>query len=218
MLFRDRQDAGRRLAERMQAWAGRGDSLVLALPRGGVPVAYEIARALGAPLDVFVVRKIGAPRQRELAMGAVASGGIVVANHEVLRWLQLPESVVEDAAAAARDELERQEKALRGDRPPAPIAGRVVILADDGLATGSTMRAAVRAVAASGPRQTVVAVPLAPPDTCEGLRAEADAVVCLETPEPFSSVGQWYGDFTQVEDDEVREYLERARREPAGRM
>jgi predicted phosphoribosyltransferase len=218
MLFRDRQDAGRQLAERLQAWAGRGDTLVLALPRGGVPVGYELARTLGAPLDVFVVRKIGAPRQRELAMGAVASGGIVVANHEVLRWLRLPESAVQDAAAAARDEIARQETILRGDHPPAPIAGRVVILVDDGLATGSTMRAAVRAVRAKGPLETIVAVPLSPPDSCAELRREADAVVCLETPEPFSSVGQWYGDFTQVEDDEVRDYLERARREPAGRM
>jgi predicted phosphoribosyltransferase len=187
---------------------------VLALPRGGVPVAYEVAQALGAPLDIFVVRKIGVPRQRELAMGAVASGGIVVANHEVLRWLQLPESVVEDAAAALGEEIELWEKALRGDRPPAPIEGRVVILVDDGLATGSTMRAAVRAVRSKGPRQTVVAVPLGAPDSCEELRQEADAVICLETPEPFSSVGQWYGDFTQTEDDEVREYLRRAEGNP----
>jgi predicted phosphoribosyltransferase len=210
MLFHDRQDAGRQLAERLHAWAGRDDTLVLALPRGGVPVAYEVACALEAPLDVFVVRKIGAPRQRELAMGAVASGGTLVANHEVLRWLQLPESVVEDAAVTAREELARQENAFRGERPPAPIEGRVVILVDDGLATGATMRAAVRAVRAKIPRQVIVAVPLGAPDSCAELRGEADAVVCLETPEPFSSVGQWYGDFTQTEDDEVREYLRRA--------
>jgi putative phosphoribosyl transferase len=215
MLFDDRQDAGQQLAQRLRGYAGRGDTLVLALPRGGVPVGYEVALALGAPLDVFVVRKLGVPQQRELAMGAIASGGIVVVNHEVLDALQLPESVIETAALYAREEMERQERAFRGERPEAPIAGRVVLLVDDGLATGSTMRAAVRAVRAKKPQRTIVAVPVGAPTTCAELAREADEVVCLETPQPFSSVGQWYRDFTQTEDDEVRECLRRAQLERA---
>jgi predicted phosphoribosyltransferase len=207
MLFDDRQDAGRQLGQKLRSYADRDDTLVLALPRGGVPVAYEVARAMAAPLDVFIVRKLGTPGQRELAMGAVASGGIVVVNHDVLRWLRLPESAIEAAAAPARAEMERQEKAFRGDRPPVSIEGRIVVLVDDGLATGSTMRAALRAVSARRPQRVIVAVPVGAASTCEELRREADEVVCLQTPESFRSVGQWYRDFTQTEDDEVREYL-----------
>jgi putative phosphoribosyl transferase len=209
MLFHDRRDAGRQLAPKLQA-LDRDDPLVLALPRGGVPVGYEVALALAAPLDVFIVRKLGTPGQRELAMGALASGDVVVVNRDVLDALGLPDSVIETAALYAREEIREQERAFRGDRPPLPVAGREIILVDDGLATGATMRAAVRAVATMKARRVTVAVPVAARSTCDELRRETDAVVCLWTPEPFSSVGQWYRDFTQTTDDEVRECLEQA--------
>ena len=208
--FRDRREAGQVLADRLTAYAGRPDVLVLALPRGGVPVAYEVARALGAPLDVFLVRKLGVPGQEELAMGAVATGGVRVLNEQVVGALGIPPSVIEAVAAWQQQELVRRERLYRGDRPPPDVRGRTVILVDDGLATGSTMRAALAALRRQQPARLVVAVPTAAPETCDELRAEADDVVCATTPEPFDSVGLWYEDFSQTSDAEVRELLERA--------
>jgi predicted phosphoribosyltransferase len=207
--FRNRNDAGRQLAEKLAAYADRPDVLVLALPRGGVPVGYEVARALGAPLDVFLVRKLGVPGYEELAMGAVASGGVRVLNDEIVRGLGISEHGIDVAVAREMEELARRERLYRGDRPPPDVAGRTVILVDDGLATGATMRAAVAALREQQPTRIVVAVPTASPDTCEVLKAEADDVVCAITPEPFFAVGHWYEDFTQTTDDEVRELLAR---------
>jgi len=215
MRFSDRRAAGRRLAQALETYAGRDDVIVLALPRGGVPVAYEVAHGLDAPLDVFLVRKLGTPGQPELAMGAIASGGIVVVNPDVLRMLQLPQSTLDIAARREAVELERREKAYRGDHPRPVLEGRVVILVDDGLATGSSMRAAVRAVHAQKPRRIVVAVPVGAPSTCVELGQEADEVICLETPEHFAAVGNWYEDFSQTEDEEVQDLLARADRQHA---
>jgi predicted phosphoribosyltransferase len=205
--FRNRTDAGRQLAEKLSAYADRTDVLVLALPRGGVPVGYEVARALGAPLDVFLVRKLGVPGYEELAMGAVASGGVRVLNDEIVRGLGISEDEIEAAVARELRELSRRARLYRGDRPPPDVAGRTVILVDDGLATGATMRAAVAALRQQQPARIVVAVPTASPDTCEALKAEADDVICAMTPEPFFAVGHWYEDFTQTTDNEVRELL-----------
>jgi predicted phosphoribosyltransferase len=209
--FRDRREAGRRLAEKLTAYAGRPDVIVLALPRGGVPVAYEVARALGAPLDVYLVRKLGVPGQEELAMGAIATGGVVVLNEPVVRGLGIPRYVIDAVTAWQQRELERRESLYRGEAPPPDVRGQTVILVDDGLATGATMRAAVAALRKQQPARIVVAVPTAPPETCEELRTETDDVVCAMTPEPFQSVGLWYEDFSQTTDDEVRELLARAR-------
>ena len=206
-LFRDRADAGRRLAARLKQYAGKPDVLVLALPRGGVPVAYEVAKALPAPMDVFIVGKLGVPGQEELAMGAVATGGVRVLNHQVVNALGIPDYVIEAAVKWETDELKRREQLYRGDRPPPNVRGKTVILADDGLATGSTMLAAVRALREQGPARIVVAVPVASPDTCEMLKAYVDEVVCAATPEPFYAVGFWYQDFEQTTDEEVRELL-----------
>jgi predicted phosphoribosyltransferase len=205
--FRNRTDAGRRLAEKLAAYADRPDVLVLALPRGGVPVGYEVSRALGAPLDVFLVRKLGVPGYEELAMGAVASGGVRVLNDEIVRGLGISEDEIDAAVARELQELARRERLYRGDRPPPDVAGRTVILVDDGLATGATMRAAVAASRQQHPARIVVAVPTASPDTCEALKAEADDVICAMTPEPFFAVGHSYENFTQTTDDEVRELL-----------
>jgi predicted phosphoribosyltransferase len=213
--FRDRTDAGRQLAEKLAAYANRGDVLVLALPRGGVPVAFEVARALGAPLEVFVVRKLGVPGHEELAMGAVATGGVRVLNDEIVRGLIIREDEVDAVVRRELQEVSRRERLYRGDRPPPDVDGRTVILVDDGLATGATMRAAVKALRGRQPARIVVAVPIASPDTCEALKAEADEVVCAMTPEPFFAVGHWYDDFTQTTDDEVRALFGAAR--PAGR-
>lgn len=210
--FRNRTDAGRRLAEKLAAYADRPDVLVLALPRGGVPVGFEVARALGAPLDVFLVRKLGVPGYEELAMGAVATGGGRVLNDEIVRGLGISEHDIDSAAARELQELARRARLYRGDRSPPDAAGRTVILVDDGLATGATMRAAVEALKQQHPARTVVAVPTASPDTCEALKAEADDVVCAMSPEPFFAVGHWYEDFTQTTDDEVRDLL-RAKRD-----
>jgi predicted phosphoribosyltransferase len=207
MRFADRRDAGRVLAAELRAYAGRADVLVLALPRGGVPVGYEIAEALGAPLDLFLVRKLGTPGHEELAMGAIASGGIRVLNDDVVQWYRIPEAVIDAVAAREERELERRELAYREGRPPVPIAGRVVILVDDGLATGSTMRAAVKAVRRRQPSKVVVAVPVGSPDTCRELGTIADEVVCARTPQQFSAVGQWYRDFSQTSDQEVQALL-----------
>ena len=210
MIYRDRSDAGRALAAKLEAYANQPDVLVLALPRGGVPVAFEVADALGAPLDVFLVRKLGVPGYEELAMGAIASGDIRVLNEDVVGALEIPAEAIEAATARERDELERRERAYRGDRPPVDVRGRTVILVDDGLATGSTMRAAAAALGAREPARLVVAVPVASADTCDDLRQEVDDVVCTQTPEPFFAVGLWYEDFSQTTDDEVRDLLAKA--------
>ncbi len=213
MRFPDRAEAGRVLAARLAKFADRHDVLVLGLPRGGVPVAFEVATVLHASLDVFVVRKLGLPRQPELAMGAIASGGIRVLNREVLDYLKVPTSVVDAVAREEQRELERRERQYRGDVAPPLIERRIVILVDDGLATGSSMRAAAAAVRQRAPASVVVAVPVAPPETCQALRSDPDVdeVVCAITPEYFSAVGLWYENFTQTTDEEVRKLLERAK-------
>ncbi len=210
MLFENRHEAGRALAARLMAYADRPDVTVLALPRGGVPVGYEVARALHAPLDVFLVRKLGAPGHEELAMGAIASGGTRVLNRQVVAALHVPEGVLETVTARERRELERRERQYRDDRPPPDVAGRVVILVDDGLATGSTMRAAVEALRAQGPARIVVAVPVGAAETCDEFLSIADETVCARSPEPFYAVGLWYRDFGQTTDEEVHDLLEEA--------
>jgi len=210
MLFENRGEAGRLLARLLSAYAERDDVIVLALPRGGVPVAFEVAKALGAPLDVFVVRKLGVPGYEELAMGAIASGGVRFLNTEMIRVLGLPDTVVEATTARERSELERRERRYRGDRPPPDVRDRTALLIDDGLATGSTMRAAVEALRRLAPARIVVAVPVADPTTCAEMAMEADDVVCARTPRQFRAVGLWYSDFSQTTDDEVRDLLERA--------
>jgi predicted phosphoribosyltransferase len=210
MLFRDRLDAGRQLAERLTGHADRPDVLVLALPRGGVPVAFEVARALHAPLDVFLVRKLGLPGHEELAMGAIASGGVRVLNEDLVRTLRIPQEEIDAVAAQEQRELERREREYRGDRPPPDVRDKVVILVDDGLATGSTMRAAVAALRRQHPRRIIVAVPVGAAETCEDFGADADEVICARTPEPFYAVGLWYGDFAQTSDAEVHDLLELA--------
>jgi predicted phosphoribosyltransferase len=210
--FRDRRDAGRVLAQQLAAYANRPDVIVLALPRGGVPVAYEVAKALHAPLDVFLVRKLGVPGHEEYAMGAIASGGVRVLNEEVVEGLGIPQFRIEAAAAREEQELARRESAYRGDRPPPDVKGRTVILVDDGLATGASMQAAIMALRRLQPARIVVAVPTAAPDTCEQMRAAADEVICATTPEPFRAVGLWYEDFSQTSDEEVSALLAQARK------
>jgi putative phosphoribosyl transferase len=205
--FANRRIAGAALADDLQRFAGRNDVVVLALPRGGVPVGYEVARKLRAPLDVFVVRKLGFPGHPELAMGAIASGGVRVLNEELFGWSRPSPSAIEAVTNAERKELERRERAYRADRPPAVVEGRVVILVDDGLATGSSMRAAVLAVRRLHPARVIVAVPVGARETCQALRQIADEVVCAATPDPFSAVGLWYVDFSQTTDEEVRQLL-----------
>jgi predicted phosphoribosyltransferase len=209
-IFLDRADAGRALAAALEAYRGRDDVVVLALPRGGVPVAREIAAALGAPLDILIVRKVGVPGHSELAMGAIASGGVRVHNDEVIRHLRIRPEQFEAVARREEQELERREREYRGTRPRPDLAGKTVIVVDDGMATGSTMHAGVRALRRLGPARVVVAVPHAPPDTCESIAREADEVVCLSMPEPYIAVGRWYREFGQLDDDEVRELLDRA--------
>jgi predicted phosphoribosyltransferase len=216
LVFENREHAGRVLAERLRKYAGRDDVLVLALPRGGVPVAFEVAQALRAPLDLFLVRKLGVPGHEELAMGAIASGGVRVLNHEVVDSLGIPSSAIERTAASEERELKRREQAYRGSRPAPEVEGRTVILIDDGLATGSSMRAAVAALTQQKPARIVVAVPVAAPSTCEEFRAEVDEIVCATTPEPFLAVGRWYHDFAQTSDEEVRLLLDRAQRGGSG--
>jgi putative phosphoribosyl transferase len=215
MLFRDRRDAGRFLAGPLMKYAGRSDVLVLALPRGGVPVAFEVARALGVPLDVFLVRKLGLPGREELAIGAIAPGGVRVVNHDVVRALGVPPDVIDEVAVQEQQELERRMHLYRDDRPPPDVRGRTVILVDDGLATGSTMRAAVAALRQQHPARIVVAAPVGAADTCAEFQEEADEAVCARTPEPFLAVGMWYADFAQTTDEEVRELLEQASAQPA---
>ena len=208
--FADRRHAGKKLAEKLTKYANRSDVLVLALPRGGVPVAYEIALKLNAPLDVFVVRKLGVPDDEELAMGAIASGGVRVLNQEVIDQLQLPKSVIDEVATREQKELQRRESLYRGDQPRPNVQARTVILTDDGLATGTTMRAAATALRHLRPLRIVVAVPVGAAETCEEFRSEVDEVVCAATPKPFMAVGAWYSEFSQTSDDEVREFLKRA--------
>jgi predicted phosphoribosyltransferase len=205
--FRDRREAGRLLAGKLTGYANRRDVLVLALPRGGVPVAYEVAGALRAPLDLFVVRKLGVPGHEKLAIGALAPDGVRILNQEVVKALDIPEVIIDEVAAQQLEELKRRERLYRGSRPPLDLRGRTVILMDDGLATGATMRAAIRALRQQQPARIVVAVPTASPDTCEALGGEADEVICAMTPRPFLSVGHWYDDFTQTTDEEVRRLL-----------
>jgi predicted phosphoribosyltransferase len=208
VLFRDRTDAGRRLAARLSEYAGRPDVIVLALPRGGVPVAYEVASRLSVPLDVFLVRKLGVPGHPELAMGAVAAGGIELLSEDLIDELGIPSAQIQQAAARERAELERRERAYRGDRVSAIVQGRTVIVVDDGLATGSTMEAATMALRQQGPAAIIIAVPVGAPETVERLGRIADRVVSLETPADFSAVGQWYADFGQTSDEEVKRLLE----------
>jgi len=207
--FRDRAEAGRYLAEQLRAYAGRDDVIVLALPRGGVPVGFEVAKALGAPLDAFVVRKVGVPGHEELALGAIASGGLFVLDQGLMRALGISRAEIEQTIAAELRELERREIAYRDGREPPQLEGKTVILVDDGLATGSTMRAAAMAVRRAKPARIVVAVPVAAAETCDEFRDVVDEIVCGLTPKPFRAVGEWYVDFSQTTDDEVRELLAR---------
>ena len=213
MRFRDRTDAGQQLAKRLSRFANRSDVVVLALPRGGVPVGYEVARALHAPLDVFLVRKLGLPGHEELAMGAIATGGVRVVNDEVIRRLGVPEAMIDEVAAEELKELKRRERSYRADRSAPNVKDRTLILVDDGLATGSTMRAAVAALRRLHPAWIVVAVPVGAAETCAEFQDEADEVVCACTPEPFYAVGLWYEDFSQTTDGEVHDLLEQAARE-----
>ncbi len=215
-IFLDRQDAGRRLAERLATYAGRSDVCVLALPRGGVEVGAEVARGLGAPLDVLVVRKLGMPWQPELAMGAVAGGGVRVLNEQVVSELGIPAAVIEGVAEEERREVVRRERAYRGSAPALDVRDWTVILVDDGIATGSTARAAVRALRAMGPARIVLATPVAPPDACARLEREVDALVCLASPRPFYAIGVWYERFPQLDDATVRRLLADAAPTEAG--
>lgn len=214
MKFRDRTDAGRRLAQSLAHYAGRDDVVVLALPRGGVPVAFEVARALDAPLDVFVVRKLGVPGHEEFAMGAIAAGESVL-DEAVVAELGIPRAAIEAVLERERSELQRRERLYRDGRSPPRIAGRIAVLVDDGLATGSTMRVAARALRRLEPARRVAAVPVASVEACEALRAEVDEALCLRIPEPFYAVGAWYEDFSQTSDAEVRRLLAQAKRADA---
>jgi putative phosphoribosyl transferase len=211
MLFANRREAGRILASLLMKYADRDDVLVLALPRGGVPVGFEVAQALRAPLDVFIVRKLGVPGHDELAMGAIATGGVRVLNDDVVISLELEPEVIDAVAAREAKELARRERLYRGARPAPDVHGCTVILVDDGLATGSTMRAAVAALRKQRPARIVVAVPVAAPETCEEFKTEVDEVVCAATPRMFNGVGRWYEDFSQTTDGEVHELLAQAR-------
>ena len=206
-LFRDRTDAGRLLANELTVYANRRDVLVLGLPRGGVPVAYEVAKALGAPLDIILVRKLGVPGEQELAMGAIASGGVRVLNEDVVRMLRVPESVIESVTARERRELDRRERLYRGDHPAPVIEGKTVILVDDGIATGATVRAAIALVRKQRPAAVVVATPVAPASTCAELRAHVDALICVMEPEDFLAIGFWYESFPQTTDEEIQSLL-----------
>ena len=211
--FKDRRDAGRVLAQGLSAYAGRSDVIIFALPRGGVLVAYEVAKVLNAPLDIFVVRKLGLPGHEELAIGAIASGGIRVLNEDIIQALDVPERMVNLVTQQELQELQRREESYRGNRPPLDAHGKTVILIDDGLATGASMRAAVTGVRTQNPRRIVVAVPTAASESYDALESEVDEIVCCMTPEPFLGVGRWYEDFSQVTDEEVRAFLEEANRQ-----
>jgi predicted phosphoribosyltransferase len=216
-IFLDRRQAGRLLAGALHSYQGEPGVTVLALPRGGVPVGYEIALRLGARLDVFVVRKLGVPGHEELAMGAVASGGVRVINEEVVSELGIPESAIEPVVARELKELERRERTYRGNRPPLEVTNCTCILVDDGLATGSTMRAAIAGLRQRHPRRIVAAVPIAAASTCKSLSVEVDQMICAVTPDPFVAVGLWYDDFSAITDDEVRALLAAAEQAQASR-
>jgi len=209
-LFKDRTDAGRKLAQRLIHYAGRRNVIVLALPRGGVPVGNEVAKALDVPLDIFLVRKLGSPGQEELAMGAIASGGIRVLNEDVVKLLVIRQDEIERVAAREQQELARREHVYRGDRPMPVLRDQTIILVDDGLATGTTMRAAVVAIRSQRPERIVVAVPTAPRETCQKFENEVDEIICATTPEHFRALGEWYEDFRQTTDEEVRSLLGKA--------
>ena len=213
MIFPNRTEAGRSLAQLLREYANRKDVVVLGIPRGGVPVAFEVARTLKAPLDVLVLRKLGVPGHEELGFGAIASGGIRALNPEIIGALGLSKWDIEQVTDRELKELRRREHLYRGRRPPLDVTGRTVILVDDGIATGSGMRAAVDALRQMKPAQIIVAVPVAPGSTCDRLRREVDGLICLATPEPFYGVGQFYFDFSQVSDQEVNELLDRAPQE-----
>ena len=208
--FRDRKEAGNLLAAKLTAYANQQDVIVLALPRGGVPVGFEIAQALHVPLDVIVVRKLGVPGQEELAMGAIATGGICILNKDVVQFLNIPDEVIDEITAQELQELERREHLFRGERPAYDVCGRTVILVDDGIATGATMHAAVAAIKQRQPTRIIIAVPTAAPSTCDEFAAEVDELVCVIRPEPFIAVGYWYRQFSQTSDEEVRSLLEQA--------
>jgi putative phosphoribosyl transferase len=210
MIFQDRRDAGRRLASQLASYANREDVIVLGVPRGGVAVAFEVATALQVPLDVFISRKLGVPWQEELAFGAVATGGVHILDTELVAGLGIPDSEIERITTATRIELERRERVYRGDRPPVKLEGKTVILVDDGIATGSSIRAAIRALRQLKPVRLVVAVPVAPVSTCNRLKQEVDQLVCVSMPEGFLGIGEFYDDFSQMTDDEVTELLRRA--------
>ncbi|MEH2249848.1 phosphoribosyltransferase [Nostoc sp.] len=210
MLFKDRRFAGQVLAKELAAYANRPDILVLGLPRGGVPVAFEVAKALNAPLDILVVRKLGVPDQEELAMGAIASGGVRIVNKYIINLVKISDEVIARVAVQEERELERRERLYSGNRPLRDLQGRRVILVDDGLATGATMWAAIVAVRKQQPAQIVIAVPVAASETCQELETEVDKIVCVSTPNPFYSVGLWYEDFPQTTDEEVRNLLAKA--------
>ena len=209
-LFKDRTDAGKKLAKELLKYANRSDVLILALPRGGVPVAFEVAKELNVKLDVFIVRKLGVPQNEELAMGAIASDNIRVLNEDVVRSFQIPENVIDNVTANELKELERRERAYRKNRPKPEISGKTVILIDDGLATGATMWAATAALKTKNPAKIVIAVPTAATDTCRAFKEKVDEIICIATPEPFYGVGAWYGDFSQTTDEEVCKLLEKA--------
>jgi putative phosphoribosyl transferase len=213
MIFANRTEAGQELALRLRKYANRDDVIVLGAPRGGVPVAFEVATELKAPLDVFVLRKLGVPGREEFAFGAIASGGVRILDRRAIEGLGITGLDIERVTRAEKQELERRERAYRGGRPPLDVSGLTVILVDDGIATGSSMRAAIRALRQMKPARIVIAVPVAPSSTCSQLQFEADELVCLEMPEPFYGVGQFYGDFSQVSDEEVKKLLENASRQ-----
>ena len=211
--FRDRRDACKVLAQELTAYAGRSDVIVLAWARGGVPVAYEVALALNAPLDIFIVRKLGLPGHEELAIGAIASGGVRVLNEDIIHALNIPEAMINRVAQQELQELGRREQLYRGDRPMLDVQDKTVILIDDGLATGASMRAAVSGVRTQHPARIVIAVPTAAPETCNAFEFEVDEIVCAMTPEPFFGVGKWYENFSQITDEEVHTLLEEASRQ-----
>jgi predicted phosphoribosyltransferase len=213
MIFRDRTDAGKYLATKLLSYKDRQDVLVLALPRGGVPVAFEVAQVLRVPLDIFLVRKLGVPGHEELAMGAISTGGVRVLNEDTVDYLNITEHIIDSISAEELKELKRRERAYRGNRPEPDVKGKTVILIDDGLATGSTIRAAAQALRPQQPARIIVAVPVSAPETCDEYRIGVDEIICAVTPEPFVGVGMWYLDFSQTTDEEVRDLLERARGE-----
>jgi putative phosphoribosyl transferase len=210
MIFTNRTEAGQELARRLRKYANRKDVIVLGVPRGGVPVAFEVATALGAPLDVFVLRKLGVPGHEELAFGAIGSGGVRVVDPDIVEGLGISDLDIKLVTRAEKQELERRERAYRGKRTPLEVSGMITILVDDGIATGSSMRAAIRALRQMKPARIVIATPVAPASTCNRLRLDVDELVCVEMPEPFYGIGQFYADFSQVSDEEVNELLDRA--------